>query len=207
MRDQDKYFYDDEFYNSEILRIWGPTYAGREIIQKDMDVRQRIFRTRSPEDKSILVDTEQNPEIYIDYLNEAVDRARDDHDRFRRFKVPQAVFETVQSRMKYSAAGVQEILARPENRHKVTVGLSIFADEGVGKCLQQALMCAMMLETFRNGGLIHGQVSVDSSLRLHMDGNVNNIGGHAWARLESPDGQVIVLDVAQNRFGPLEECM
>lgn len=194
-----------EFFTPQKLRELERVRAGRSLILQDIDVRKRTFLDSS-RSEAIIVDLDDYTEVYEAYLNEAVERARDESGRLRRYAIPRAVYETVAYNMRYSVEGVDKISEQKEDALSQGINIAVFMQERVGRCSHMAATCALMLETFKTGRFIHGQVSVDTNKRWNPE-NESEVLGHAWARLKLRDGRIFILDAAQRYFGTLEDSI
>ena len=197
-------------WNYTILaeQAYGETYGGRNLIGRDEDVRGGVYYG-TYKGEAIVVDPEKYPDEYDRYYDIAAEKATVD-GKISRSEVLRAVFDTVKSEMDYSQDGVDGILQRvadqdglPRFRNGDKLELSMFMKEGVGVCRHQALVCAALLERFKDEGHIRGDISVDRNERAKTEDE--RAGGHAWVRYTSSDGHIMILDVAQKYFGLLKD--
>jgi hypothetical protein len=106
--------------------------------------------------------------------------------------------------MRYSQKGARQIRLEHELASCQEIELGAFMRAGVGVCRHQALVCAAVLEDFKDAGYLDGHISVDRNERWNPDDEKDK-GGHAWVRYTTPKGTPYILDVAQNYFGTLED--
>ncbi len=203
-------FQDDgwEYTHAIKRREGGDTYQGRHIIGRDSALNGGVY-TGTYGGEAIVVDTEKYPDEFEELLSDVRSRIVDKSGREQRGKVLGAVFDVVSEKMRYSQEGVEKILGeiaenqgRSDFRDGTKIPLNEFILEGVGVCRHQALAAGVLLERLKDDGLIRGQVSVDRSQRWSPKGEPE---GHAWVRYTSHSGAVVILDVAQGYFGPLED--
>ncbi len=203
MRERDTYFYDNGYYTDVAERMLDAERARNFIIVADMDVRNKLaFDHKS---LGVSVDLDVSPGIFRSYINEAIQRSRDETGRVRRYVVPRAVYDTVRHRMRYSVKRCREIHEEMQDPAMHYTHLSHFMERGYGVCSHQALACAAMLEVFKTFPFVHGDVSYESSLRFRREDGRPDEYGHAWTRLTRPDGSIIIMDPAQGFYGTLEE--
>jgi hypothetical protein len=200
MPHKDRYFYDAG-YTQAIRRVYGETYRGRRLIGRDMDIRGGIVKDGH---EVIVIDPDQDPDIYWDYYHEAAKRAKDESGEIVPSRVVGAVFDTVRSNMRYSKKETRRVRLEHKLASSQDIELGVFMRAGFGVCLHQALGCAAMLEDFKESGYLHGHISVDRNERWNPDDEKDK-GGHAWVRYTTLRGAPYILDVAQNYFGSLED--
>ena len=94
--------------------------------------------------------------------------------------------------------GVDQIHRRYGGIPDQKIGLNNYIRDGVGVCRHQALLCGYLLERLVAEHHLSGTVSVDRN-------QVEGLGGHAWARYTTSGDKVIVLDVAQDYLGRLND--
>ena len=107
-----------------------------------------------------------------------------------------SVFEITKDGLPYDDKKVEKLTVSYNNDTKVT--LNYFIRERAGVCRHQALLGAYLLERLRKDGYVNGSVSVDRN-------EVPNVGGHAWIRYTTPNGQIFIIDPAQEYVGQLDK--
>jgi hypothetical protein len=195
-------------YTEAMRHEHGDMYLDRPLITRDSPINGGVYYgTYGGE--AIVVDPENYPEQYDRYYKKATELASVD-GRISRPDILNAVFDTVASEMTYSQDGVDDMLAAIATQRGLTdypdgakIELGAFMQKGVGVCRHQALVCAVMLEKFKKDGLIRGEISVDRNMQWNPRRAKHD--GHAWARYTAQSGNVIILDVAQEYFGRLED--
>lgn len=206
---KNKYHYNysghDRGHNLGISR--SNEYIGRTIITPDSKISNRIYyQGRQAPSEAIVVDREDHPEIYNEYIDEVFARARHPRqDRTIRGKIVESVYDTVQANMPYSQQRVTQVYQNMGGVRGQEINLSVYMGRGFGVCRHQALACAALLEMCHEGGYINGRISVDRSTRHHQS-DAADYGAHAWVRYTDAGGPII-LDVAQRYFGGLKESV
>ena len=198
----------DWLYTKAARASLGDEYLMRPLIGRDDKIGGGVYYgTYSGE--AIVIDPEKYPAQYERYYKKAVSRATSD-GHVSRSRILASVYETVHSEMAYSQEGVDQILANFANKDGLAdfpdgekVELSAFMSKGVGVCRHQALACAILLERFKEEGYIRGDISVDRSSR--WDPKDGKADGHAWVRYIANNGQIMILDVAQDYIGRIED--
>lgn len=188
-------------YTRHAINAYGDTYQGRKLIGRDSRIDGGVyFGTYGGE--AIVVDSEKYPDSYQRLFDQVVTKASSD-GKVQRDKVLEAVFDTVKDNIKYSQQGVDQINAEMAVQNGDKIELSTYIDSGFGVCRHQALAAGLLLEKMKEAGHIRGQVSVDRSQKWNPIKGERE--GHAWVRYTSHSGDVMILDVAQNYFGLLED--
>jgi hypothetical protein len=185
-------------------------YQGYKLIGRDMDVRGGVFHTKRSGSEAILVDQNENPGIYLDYLEDVCERAEGKSGKVLSSRVVPAVFSTVRARMPATKASEEEVALLCQERgiaRGQVVGLSMFMEEGIGVCRHSALVAATLLEDFKEANIIDGQISVDRNLRWNPEDKRVKKNGHAWVRFTTPEGIEWVLDPALGVFCPVHSVV
>ncbi len=142
---------------------------------------------------AIFVDIEENPGPY-EYAYRVVDGILTEDDQTSPFLIAAAVNTVVRGILPFSSSTWAQILKeeaktrgvlRLNQTHKLGLSKSIF--EG-GRCHEQTLMKALLLELLQERRGIGGEASIDppSTVDSHPD-------RHVWARY-TRDGQRIVME-------------
>ena len=107
----------------------------------------------------------------------------------------EAALESVKEQLRYDIGiAIEAEQEFPDKK----MNLNWFMEQKKGVCRHQALLAAYFIEKAINGGYMRGSASVD---RNRIPGK----GGHAWMRYTSAEGQVFIVDPAQDFVGTLEE--
>ncbi|MDO8551356.1 MAG: hypothetical protein Q7S03_01585 [bacterium] len=85
------------------------------------------------------------------------------------------------------------------NIEDVKVTLNDFMRLKAGVCRHRALLAGYLLERLINEGVLKGRVSVDRN-------TVRGRGGHAWARYETPERRVFIIDPSLGYVGRLDKA-
>lgn len=202
-------------YTIDAKEAFGERYQGRRLIERDGPIDGGVyFGTYGGE--ALVVDSKKYPEQYDRLFEIAKKKASTIEQRgkfgrkkhvqgeVQRGQVLEAVFETVKEQMKYSQEGVDKTLGSIDHKDGGKVDLSMFMEDGVGVCRHQALVAGVLLEKMKDEGHIRGNVSVDRNMNWSPKGEPS---GHAWVRYTSHGGDVVVLDVAQDYLGFLDETV
>jgi hypothetical protein len=189
-------------YTRKAREHFGDTYGGRPLITRDGPVDGGVYYgTYGGE--AIVVDSKKYPEQYDRVFDEVAMRASDESGNIQRGLVLNAAFDVVSEKMQYSKDGVDQLLGSfGDFKDGDKLDLGAFIEEGIGVCRHQALVVAVMLEKMKEQGHIRGDISVDRSQRWSPNGERE---GHAWVRYTSHSGEVMILDVAQDYIGLIQD--
>ncbi|MFH0779823.1 MAG: hypothetical protein V1928_03090 [Parcubacteria group bacterium] len=114
--------------------------------------------------------------------------------------IAKSVFDFVRQAMPNNLTLVNELAQNAINMSKSRkTYIGSYLNEKAGVCRHQALLSAYVLEKLINDGYLQGQVSVDRN-------KVKSRGGHAWARFTDKDGEITIIDAAQNFCGKMEDA-
>lgn len=91
-------------------------------------------------------------------------------------------------------------LSRPHYNNNGLINLSDYVDAGVGVCRHQALLCAHLIESAIDRGMLTGSVGVERNRDIELK------SGHAWALFRPVDGPVIIADPAQHFVGTRDQA-
>lgn len=189
-------------YTSKAREHFGDVFKGRPLLGRDEDPRGKILYTLAL-GEAIVVDPTKDPVLYNQWFSEVEDRAKAGGDSVQRGYVLHAVFDQVSEKMKYSQEGVEDLLKKYNaTKDGDKIELSVFMEDGVGVCRHQALAVATLLYQAKDAGHIRGDISVDKSEQWSPNGDK---GGHAWVRYTANDGDIHIVDVAQDFIGSLED--
>ena len=184
------------YYNGYDKLYKDGMYRGRFAIEDDTPIIGGVSYGEH-RGEAVVVNPEGTPKYYQDWYQESIARASL-HGVIRREKVLRGVYDTVDARMRYSKDGVDDIV---QDRMGKKIDLGVFMKAGVGVCRHQALACAALLEFHKDDRHIRGTPRVNRNIRVRKGAEPE---GHAWARYNSHDGSIMILDVAQWYFGTLE---
>lgn len=172
-------------------------YQGRPIIHRDSPVNGGVY-LGAKQREAIVIDSKKYSGLSALY-SIAKNKASVDGN-VRKDLVLEAVFQTVREAMPTQNEEAVEKIAREHGAEKDgKIALDVFLEKRTGVCRQDALACAALLELFKEEGFIRGKPGVDR--------NSTELGGHAWCRYKNSDGEVFILDVAQNYLGKLEKAL
>jgi hypothetical protein len=169
-------------------------YRGRPIIGRDSPIDGGVYIGKNQRE-AIVVDSVKYPEIKKLY-EKVRQLAHEDSESASEDEILNATYSVVSEAMKYDQNGVKQIVRKYAAGKDRKIQIDQFIKKGVGVCRHQALVCAVILELFQKEGIIEGKMSVDRNTIL---------GGHAWCRYTNSDEEVIILDVARECFGYLDE--
>ena len=183
------------FYEEKGITRKEKFFQGRPIIGRDRKINGGVY-LGAGEREAVVVDDKKDQAIGR-VFQELIKRRREAEARGRGFKdgILEEVWRLVGQVIPYSDQQVENIVSRlpgPDSK----VYLSSFIGGGV--CRHQALLTGYLLERLSEAGLVGGKVSID---RNHVLGE----GGHAWVRYTNSDGDVFILDSAQQYIGRLDE--
>ncbi len=181
-------FYEEQgFFRRE------KSFQGRPVIGRDTKVNGGVYIGDSSRE-AIVVDDSKDDSLNKTYRELRVRRYQKEKKGIDfKDQILEEVWALVQEVIPYNEEAVNKIensLPEPDTK----VYLSEFFGGGI--CRHQALLGAYLLERLKNEGFLRGKVSVDRNF-------VPDQGGHAWIRYETYDGEVMILDPAQNYIGSL----
>ena len=112
-------------------------------------------------------------------------------------KIVQDVFKMILEKMKYDENLVESII---RDREDSIIPLGEFLDKGAGVCRHQALLAAYVLQR------LHKEPLLGEKVKISVDRNEGFGGAHAWVRVTLSNGEVMIIDPAQNYCGLLKEA-
>jgi hypothetical protein len=187
-------------------------YMGRPIIGRDSpEINGGVYFTDNDQSEVIVVDDDRHPGSEgVFELRQLYSKIQTDLESRTRINVPEKAEQDYQDILKAVYQNVQRLLPYDMDRTKAIIGANVdtkinlyaFIKGGAGVCRHQALLAAYILERLSNpyAPLLPGKVSVD---RNH---NLETRDGHAWARFTAPNGEVYIIDPAQNYVGKLRDA-
>lgn len=178
----------------------GGFFAGRRIITRDTPVYEGVY-LGSGAREAVVVDDDKYTSYYDILYSEIIDQiyevARSYPESSVQEKVLQPVFEAVRRAMPYNDEAVHTLTSHMVDK-KINLGAFLKAKAGV--CRHQALMTAYIMERLQKD-----QELVPKD-RISVDRNtIPGVGGHAWLRYTAEDGEVYIVDPAQEVVGKLSE--
>lgn len=186
---------DSIFYEEKGLIRKENFFQGRPIIGRDRKINGGVY-VGAGEREAIVVD-DQKDLVLNKIYHELINRRRRAQAKGIPFKqgILEEVWQLVNEVMPFDeehALDVEKGLPEPDSK------IYLSAYFGGGVCRHQALLTGYLLERLAQEGAVRGQASVD---RNYVVGQ----GGHAWARYTNYDGDVFILDPAQDYIGRLDE--
>lgn len=176
----------------------------RPTIGRDTAISGGVYEGRYG-GEAIVVDADKYPALNA-ALEEVKTRITSADGTINKHLALTAVFKYVSEHMKYSKPAVRTIFeTRARGVDGTKVALDVYINAGVGVCRHQALFAGALFEGLVKEGILSGRVSVDRN-RVKHD-NDDEYDGHAWTRYTNSAGEVFIIDVAQERVGPLESFM
>lgn len=189
------------------------TFWGRETIGRDSEIGGTStasvdIRSWQAGAEAIVVDGKraETKKFYDAYVDGAMGKlqqkaAEKSRNWVSESDVTQAIFETISERMQYDLDLVNDWSKRlhqiaPDHRK---VDLSAYLEEGKGVCRHMALMAAWLGGEFKAMGYLTGKLTAEVNQR-------SRIGAHEWARYTDVNGNVTIIDPAQQYYGPLENA-
>lgn len=173
----------------------------RHLIGRDTNVLNGIY-TGAYGGEAIVVDYDTMPEYYDRLADSALDRALNPDGTVDKSLVLNSVFDVATELMPYSLEAVDAVNKKFNVGDFRKISLSAYVSNNAGVCRHQALLVTAMLEILKNRGVLHGEASIDRSVQWTEQGDPE---GHAWVRYTASNGQVYILDVAQEFIGTLEQ--
>jgi len=194
----DKTIRMEERLNDKIETVNGVDYyQGRHIIKRDTEIDGGVCLGEG-EREAIVVDSQKYPKLRQLY-EKAKQKASVDN-KVQRDRVLKAVYDIVLDAMPNKDYNkTVQLLDKYKIWNDGKITLDIFINEDAGVCRHKALACGALIELFKKDGYVRGKPSIDR--------NSSVIGGHAWCRYTSFNGDVQILDVMQEYFGSLEDSI
>ena len=113
-------------------------------------------------------------------------------------QLPEALFAFTRTYLVYDESRVARIFREAQLEVDAEFSLDHYLTAHFGVCRQMVLFLVAMFELLEKQGLTKGRMFL---ARCHIP----NFLIHAWARYESLDGSVLILDPAQNFLGSLDQ--
>lgn len=204
--------------SSEEAKGWGKgEFEGRPIIARDTPINTGVYPVGGAHGEALVVDDKKYPEE-LDQVYEKVTGALDRvlpnrltlgglRKKLLGSKQEQgssgveltknvlsSVFDVVSKTLKYDLEATDALASDYQK-----IAMNVYIQEGVGVCRTQALLTAYVLERLVGEGRLKGRVSVDRNIDHAV------AGGHAWSRFTDENGQVYIVDPAQQYVGTIEE--
>ena len=171
------------------LGLGGLYYGDRFVIHRDTRIDGGVSFGEGARE-AIVVDSKKYPrvnEVYERLKSSVKDNAT----------VLWDVYDIVDKTLRYDEAYANEMAERYPDRK---VSLDVFIGNGKGVCRHMALLCGVLLEKLCDEGVINGKASIDRN-------SIPAIGGHAWCRYTSANGQSYIVDVTQHFIGRLDKTL
>ena len=171
-------------------------WQGRRVIGKDSKINGGVYLGGGPREAVVVNDDETQPELgrLYERLLQNIKNEGGDY----KTKALREVFELVSETLEYDKDEVEAIYESRGSVPDKKLGLNIYVANGVGVCRHQALLCGYLLERLVEENHLSGTVSVDRN-------QIEGIGGHAWVRYTSGDGDVVIMDSTQDYLGKLSD--
>lgn len=205
--------------DSHIGEVKHPIFEDLNRTQRDLNIDNTVHSivTNSPvEVYSVLVDTEDNPEVY-DKLYQSTHQTigeitnKDSSGRLSPDQlILKATHETVRQSMKplqqnEALKYIEDSHDLPDSEWQRLIPLSSFIEDGVGAADQQALATTAILNRFISIGALEGAVSFESAKRVRLNTSESpssEVESHSWARYTDGDN-VTIIDPANKFVGSL----
>lgn len=189
--------------------------GGRSIITRDTTVGPKgeatlDIRSWAGGGEAIVVDPTKNEQYYAPLkqrFERHVTEAATWAERLTEYEVVRAIYLAVTESMDYDLAAVNAFSERvlalqgPNSLRKVNLGAYLQPDpdtgKGIGVCRHMALAAAWLGSEAAATGLLRGRVTAEVNQRRHDN------AAHEWARYTDENGDVTIIDPAQQYFGPL----
>tara|TARA_Y100000310_G_C20563938_1_gene754500 strand:+ start:500 stop:1114 length:615 start_codon:yes stop_codon:yes gene_type:complete len=168
-------------------------FQGRPIIHRDTPILGGVYLGKSQREAIVVDDSKPMLQMY----QLAREKVWMGYRKINVGGVPLVVYSTVRKVMKFDDDRTDALIARFDAGKDTKISLGCFVKEGYGVCRHMALAAGYILEKFKEEYGLTGETSVDRNSWLRW--------GHAWARHTTVDGDVIIIDPAQARFGSLED--
>ncbi len=171
----------------------GGTYLGRNLINSHTRVdRGVLFVPGLKIMEATVVDFDKD-----NALRSLYDEVLETHRRLRGGSNKEFIlhdtFDVIKRAMPYNLEYVKRI-ARQYNGAKVLLGGFFIGHDKGSVCRHQALGSAAILERMVDEGLLAGKARINWNYHPCL-------GGHAWAEYRTSQGELGVLDIAQDYFG------
>ncbi len=150
--------------------------------------------------EALVVDSLKDPEGFKP-LSDAYDSRIANLKERTPYNVMRSIYDAVNTTMKYDLEYTNQRAANADNPARKT-SLGGYIIDGKGVCLHMAVAQAWL------GGKAVQDESVTG--RLTSESNQTEIDAHAWSRYtpgEAEEGDILIMDPAQNFFGTLKEAV
>lgn len=181
-------------------------FAGRRIIGRNTPINGGVY-VGSGAREAIVVDDRQYPQELMQ-VSQQLSAALERHVAGSGKNIFSYVYEVTKVNLGGSQKPetierlIEQDVARITGARgpDATVPLNLFIKNRRGVCRQRALLAGYLIEQLIQKGKLKGKVSVDRN-------TIPGLGGHAWARYESPDGKaVIIIDPSLEYVGPIAKA-
>ena len=182
-------------------------FGGRQVIGRDtiIDGANPSVDIRSWQagGEAIVVDSKKYPESFNKLLKDfnktwievnATENLPPEEAKLK------AIFLTVSAAMKYDLAYADELseeAAKLGGEHR-KVALNSYLNDSKGVCRHMALAAAWLGNELARHGVLEGKTT--TGVNQDQTGN----SAHEWARYESADGAIYIIDPAMRKFAKLE---
>lgn len=171
-------------------------YCGRPIIGRESPINGGVNFGGHSREAIVIDDTGEYRPYYDNIYLELLRRRCAVAEEFNS-GVLVTVFNLVKENMIYDGEKIKTIETQYFEDQFVNLGELI--KEGVGVCRHQALLVGYLVERLKKDGYIQGNISVERN-------NIRGVGPHAWARYVNREGNIIIVDPAQDYCGLLESA-
>lgn len=196
---------------------WAPHgyFAGRRVIGSEMrHINGGVYLGAHAREALVVDDDPTDPSgkklraFYTEKIRPAIAQAAAQIGRKPKDLALSIIFRTVMKTMQYNAekADLLTHMLTGGQRDK-KIHLAPFIENGVGVCRHQALLTAYLIEklTQEEDPLfrLNGKLSLERNAIADRDENKS--GAHAWVRYTNTNGEVYIVDVAQKKYGKLDD--
>lgn len=192
-------------------------YSGRPVIGSGMSrIIGGVYLGANAREAIVVDDSPENPagqlldKIYRERFQPLLRQLAIGYRSSLRDTALFAVYQAVLQTMPYNARMTREMVehytgGQPDKK----LHLAVFAYHHLGVCRHQALLAAYLLEkllTEKDKELrLKGSFSVERNQLASSDESLEL--AHVWVRYTTSDGEVFILDPAQQKFGRLRDLI
>lgn len=174
-------------------------YQGHKIIGRESKtVKGGVYLSLGSE-AVVVDDTSPTLQKATEYMRAELPRYTRDPSEASLQSILERVNEITQTLLPYNDA-ITDRLSKPHYDNNGLINLSEYVDAGGGVCRHQCLLAAYLMEDLVENGTLSGNVRVERN----RDNSLH--GAHAWAVLEMPGEQPLVVDPAQDFVGSKSEA-
>lgn len=182
-------------------------FAGRPTIGRDtFPIEGHVdIRAWQAGGEATVVDSKNKiaAPVYAELKRKTYEKLPENSDDISEYAALNAIYETVLNEIEYDLKYVDDeterLSQKPAAHRKANLSNYLGAHKGV--CRQMALATAWLAGEMVQDGLLGGIMTAE------VNQEVSTNDAHEWARYTAPDGEVYILDAAQEYIGTLRDII